>query len=90
MRKNVITINFDEREFECHYSPEMGGSMCAVSIYEVVRPKWKIFRTTYRAYKTFWVMDYETIRRGIISMVRIWLEEEEFERKCAEAWRACL
>lgn len=83
-KPKIIKIN--GRTFECHYSPEFHGVMCAVSIYEVVRPTWKIFRTSYKAYKTFWVNDYETIYKGIVAMVVAYLEDEADKEYLYNKW----
>ena len=86
IRKNCIEIVADNRVFECYYTPEYSGSMCAVSICEVVRPNWKIFRTTYCTYKTFWVNDYHSIKGGISRMVRCFIQEEEEKAKRWQKW----
>lgn len=86
MKPKYIEVQANGRIFQCYYGAEYGGRMCAVSIYEVVRPKWKIFRTSYRAYKTFWVEDYHSIKGGISRMVRIFLQEENDESKRWQKW----
>lgn len=83
--KKIIEMN--GRTFECYYNAECGGRMCELAIWEVVRPKWLLFRTTYRKYVTFWVEDYETIHKGIVEMVKIFLDEEKIIDKLKKKWR---
>ena len=85
MAKKTVVI--DNREFECHINSEFCGHACAVSIYEVVRPSWKIFRTTYRAYKVFWIDEFPSVKEGIQKMVKIYLNEENEENKIRLKWK---
>lgn len=81
-----IDVRREHRLFECHYSSEFSGRMCAVSIYEIVRPTWKIFKSAYRKYITFWVDDYETVKKGIVAMVEGYLDDEKENEKIREKW----
>ena len=72
-----ITVIKNGKTFECECTPELGGAMCGVAIYEVKRPTWRIFRRAYRGYKTFWINDYNTITNGVVGMV-------EADADCAE------
>lgn len=81
--RNVI---FGGREFEVYLSAEYSGKMCAVSIYEVVRPNWKIFRTKYRAYKTFWTSDFKTIKEGMYAMIDSYIIDEQESKLIQEKW----
>lgn len=76
------------RTFECYPSAELSGKMCGVNIFEVKRPSWRIFRTTYRDHYAFWVDDYESIQEGIESMVRHFLRKEQEEKARYEKWCA--
>lgn len=82
------TIIKQGRTFECYPSAECGGKMCMVNILEVVRPTWKIFRTSYKDSRGFWIDDYDTLQEGIDKMLDHFLqwEQEEAERK--EKWGA--
>lgn len=82
--RNII---FGGREFEAYLTPEFSGRMCAVSLYEVVRPSWKIFRTKYRTYKTFWVSDYATIKEGIYAIIDGYLADEAEGKELCDKWR---
>ena len=82
-RRNII---FGGREFEVYLSPEVSGKMCAVSIYEVVHPNRKFFRTKYRCYKTFWISDFETIKKGIYAILNDYLHDEEEENLIEAKW----
>jgi hypothetical protein len=79
-------ILFGGREFEVYLSSEYNGRMCEVSVWEVVHPKRKFFRTKYRCYKTFWISDFETIKEGIYSVIQSYLIDEEEENLIAEKW----
>ena len=81
--RNII---FGGREFDVYLNSEFSGKMCTVSIYEVVRPNWKIFRTKYRAYKTFWISDFDTIKEGVYAMIDSYLIDEEEEKLIHEKW----
>lgn len=81
--RNII---FGGREFEIYLSSEFSGRMCAVSIYEVVRPNWKIFRTKYRAYKTFWVNDFKTVKEGMYAMIDDYIKDEQESKLIQEKW----
>jgi hypothetical protein len=79
-------ILFGGREFEVYLSPEFSGRMCEVSVYEVVHPHRKIFRTKYRCYKTFWLSDFETIKEGIYAIINSYLIDEEEENLIEAKW----
>ena len=82
-----LPIVLSNRNFEVEVVPELSGSMVSVAIYEVTRPKWKLFHCSYRCYKTFWVTDYETITEGVVEMVKKYLEEEVFEKEIILKWK---
>lgn len=78
-------VLYGGREFYCWCEGAFGGSMCCVSIYEYF-PK-KLFKNRYRAYKTFWIGDYATIKEGVFAMVEAYLKDEEEEKKNMEKWK---
>lgn len=80
-KKYVVVGN---REFYCWCEGAFSGKMCCVSIYEYF-PK-KIFKNKYRAYKTFWVDDYETIKAGVFVMIEEYIKEEEKENIINGKW----
>ena len=80
-------VSIKNREFEVYLSSEFHGYMCCVSIYEIVRPTWKIFRTKYRTYKTFWISDFGTIKEGVCAMIDSYIIDEEEERLINEKWK---
>ena len=82
------TIVIQGRTFECHFGAELGGKMCGVSICEVKRPKWKIFRTTFQDQCTFWVDDYPSIQEGVRQMVVRFLAREQEAKARYEKWCA--
>lgn len=82
--RNVL---YGGREFEVYLSSEFRGRMCEVSVWEVVHPNRKIFRTKYRCYKTFWIDDFETIKEGIYFVLDDYLHEEEEENLIEAKWK---
>lgn len=74
--KKVKTYVINGRTFECHVSPSCLTNHVSVNIWEVVRPKWKIFRTTYRDSQDFWVFDYKTIDMGVREAIYFYLKQE--------------
>jgi hypothetical protein len=82
-----ISIVLDNRNFEVEVVPELSGDMVGVTIYEMTRPQWKIFRCSRRCYKTFWVGDYETITEGVVSMLKKFLEEDALEKGIMLKWK---
>ena len=85
MKRLPIVLN--NRNFEVEVVSELGGSMVNVTIYEVTRPRWKLFRCSYRCCKTFWITDYETITEGVVEMVKKYFEEEALEKGIALKWK---
>ena len=81
--RNII---FGGREFEVYLSSEFSGRMCEVSVWEVIHPNRKFFRTKYRCYKTFWISDFETIKEGIYAMINKYLQDEEEENLIEAKW----
>jgi hypothetical protein len=66
----------DGRTFEFDAYTEFGGAMVCYSIYEVVRPKWKIFRTRYCDDGAFWISEYPTIKEGLRTGLGYYLARE--------------
>lgn len=85
MFKPVI-VKRDNRIFECYCASKYNAKVCEVLIYEVVRPKWKIFRTKYRSFKAFWIDDFPTIREGVESRVDKYLHDEWKEQAITAKW----
>lgn len=80
-KKYVVVGN---REFYCWCEGAFSGKMCCVNIYEYYHRK--LFKNKYRAYKTFWVDDYDTIEEGMRDMVKAYIKEEEEENKLTAKW----
>lgn len=83
-----ITIVRRGRTFECYPSAECSGKMCSVNVWEVKRPNWKIFRTSYFGSRCFWIDDYESIQEGIEDIVGWLIRKEEHDNARAEKWGA--
>lgn len=86
----TITMAINNHNFEIYVSPpQYGASMIEITVWEVVRPTWKIFRCRYFGSRTLWLTDLkeenidlrEGIRRAIVSKLR---EQEEIEERYAE------
>lgn len=82
-----ITLTMNNRTFECHYCSEIGGKMCSITFCEIVRPTWKIFRTTLYDTSSFWVDDYPTIREGIEACLSHLLNVEAKDKERNEKWK---
>ena len=83
-----IIIEKRGRTFECYPSAECGGKMCSVSVWEVKRPNWKIFRTNYFGNRCFWIDNYKDIQEGIEDIVNFFIRQEERELARIEKWSA--
>ena len=83
-----LTIIKQGRTFECHPSAECGGKMCSVNVFEVKRPNWKIFRTSYFGNRCFWIDDYENIQEGIEDIVSGLIRQEERDYERMKKWGA--
>lgn len=83
-RRNVL---YGGREFEVYLSSEFSGRMCEVSVWEVVHPNRKFFRTKYRHFQTFWVDDFETIKEGIYHSIECYLECEKEKSLIEAKWK---
>lgn len=81
--RNII---FGGREFEVYLSPECNGRMCEVSVWEVIHPNRRLFRTKYRCYKTFWLSDFDSIKDGIYAILKDYLHDEEEENLIEAKW----
>lgn len=79
-------ILYGGREFNVYCSAEFGGKMCVVSIWEIVHPNRKIFRTKYRDTRSFWCSDFVTIKEGIYSVINGYIVDEEEEKQLREKW----
>lgn len=86
-RKDKRYVRYGEREFECYCLSELNGKMCGVDIYEIVHPNRKFFRRKHRAYKTFWISDYTTIKDGIYAMIDSYIEDEVKEQMIIQKWK---
>lgn len=79
MAKAVFTSN--NRTFEITAHTDFNGAMIDYMIWEVVRPKWKIFRTRYFAGGSFWIEDFPTVREGLQHALDEFLAEEKRDQE---------
>lgn len=78
MAKTIFDTK-DGRTFEFSVHTDFGGAMVCYYIDEVVRPKWKFFRTTYRKHGSFWTEDFPSVREGLLNGLAHFLEEERIQ-----------
>ena len=83
-----MTISKNNRTFIAYVNP-IGSGLAEVSFYEVIRPSWKIFRTTFLPFHTsgLWVQDYESISLGVSACLDSGFEIEQREKEIAEKWK---
>lgn len=79
MAKANFTSN--NRTFEITAHPDFNGAMIEYMIWEVVRPKWKFFRTRYCTGGSFWIEDFSTIREGLQYVLNEFLAEEKRDQE---------
>lgn len=82
-----IAVNVNNRQLEVYVNPDLGGCMASVSVFEVVRPKWKIFRTRFIDSQSFWISDYETIDEGARKAIDDILAKEQKQKENCEKWK---
>lgn len=61
----MIKKTHNGKEYEIHTHQDFNGAMVCGNIYEVVRPNWKIFRTSYCHHFCFWISDFPTVQEGV-------------------------
>lgn len=86
VKKERRYVLYGGREFNCYCTSEFRGHMCCVSIYEIM-PNRKLFKEKYRAYKTFWISDYPTIKEGLYAMIEEYIQDEAEENKINDKWK---
>ena len=52
---------YNGKEFRLTVATDLGGAVISVSIEELTRPNWKIFRYSYRCKKHRWLHDFESV-----------------------------
>lgn len=80
-------VLYGGREFEVYLSSEFSGRMCEVSVWEIIHPNRRFFRTKYRCFKTFWISDFETIKEGIYAILNDYLHDEEEANLIEAKWK---
>lgn len=81
--KRTYTVN--NRTFDCYINP-LGKALIEVSVWEVVRPTWIIFRTRYMDTRSFFDTDYPSIFLGVLAMIDKCVEEEREEKERCAKW----
>lgn len=80
----IYTI--DNRTFECYVASE-GDAWVSVTVWEVVRPTWKIFRTKYYDSKYFRIDNYDSIEMGVLDSLQYLLEVEDKQNQRIAKWK---
>ena len=81
-----VIVGANGRTFECYVCNDMKNH-ANVNICEVVRPKWKIFRTKYRDTLGFWVSEFDSIFEGVTAVVWAYIGNEEADEELSKKWR---
>ena len=86
MAKTVIFRN--NRFFDVYVTP-IGAGMAEISIYEVVRPKRKLFRTKFFPFHScsVFIEDFPTITAALFDCVDAGLRKEERTKKLEKMWK---
>lgn len=73
---------YENREFEV-YGRRYGEMMFEATVYEVVRPTWKIFRTKFSPFIDTWfcIDNYPSIDDGIKTLIAKQLLEDKLEEE---------
>ncbi len=80
------TFKVQGRTFVCYVRDDMKNH-ASVNIFEVVRPKWKIFRTKYRDTRGFWVNDFASIKQGVRAMILAYIGSERADNELCKKWK---
>jgi hypothetical protein len=85
MKKTVVYRQ--GRVFDVYVAP-IGGGYAEVNIYEVVRPKWKIFRTKFFPFfsTSIFVGDYLSITLALFDCVDAGLRREQRTEEIRKVW----
>lgn len=83
-----ITICRNNRTFEA-YVNSVGTGLTEVSFYEIIRPSWRFFRTTFLPFYSagFFVQDFPTIIEAVQAYLDKGLEIEAKEKEISEKWK---
>ena len=83
----MIAYTVGNREFECYANSSCSQVLVEVQIYEVVRPKWKLFRTKEVDSCSFYIDKFDTIEEGIREMLAKFLVEEKEKQEREAKWK---
>ena len=81
----TINRNYGNKEFKITVMSDLGGAIVGITIEELTRPNWKIFRYSYRVKKYRWLQDFESVEELIDDVVFDYLatvksDEEQMEK----------
>ena len=81
----TINKNYGDKEFKLTVMSDLGGAIVNVTIEELTRPHWKIFRYSYRTKKCRWLHEFESVADLIDDVVFSYLatvkNDEEQKQK---------
>lgn len=81
----TINKNYGDKEFKLTVMSDLGGAIVSVTIEELTRPHWKIFRYSYRAKQCRWLHEFESVADLIDDVVFSYLatvkNDEEQKQK---------
>ena len=72
----VIKKEINGRQFELYCGLSCFSSFLDINIYEVVRPKWKIFRLKYQDTRTIAIDEWDDLNEACVEMLRRFLRQE--------------
>jgi hypothetical protein len=77
----TINKNYGNKEFKLTVMSDLGGAIISVTIEELTRPNWKIFRYSYRTKKYRWLHDFESVAELIDNVMFDYLADVKVEEE---------
>lgn len=75
----VVKKEINGRQFELYCGVSVFSCFFDINIYEVVRPKWKIFRLKYQDTRTICIDEWDNLDEACNEMLRRFLKQEAQE-----------
>lgn len=76
----VIKKEINGRQFELYCGTSVFSCFLDINIYEVVRPKWKIFRLKYQDTRTICIDEWDDLNEACDEMLNRFLKQEAHEK----------
>ena len=80
----VIEKKYGNKEFKLTVMTDVGGAVISVTIEELTRPNWKIFRYSYRGKKYRWLHEFESVADIIEDVMTDYLQSVADDQKQIE------